>query len=801
MDTAKRTFTFDTGAAWALGITLALAAIAFIPSTSIPFLYTKASLLAVGAIVTLALFILARLTRGNIIIPSSFLLGALWLVPAAYALSSLFSGAGLKNAFFGTELETDTFGFVLLAALLATLAALVLRRREQLRAFYLTLAATGIIVVLAEIFFLIAGQVAPATYAATTNLIGSFEDLGIMMGLLVVTAMLALRFLTLPSRIRIGLIIAGAIGLFCLALVNSFLVWVMVGLAALGLFIEAIMRRGMLSGDEDLEGVTTPMAFSGESADDSPRSLVAPLIVLVIALFFLIGGATVGNALSGSLHASTLDVRPSWTATFGVGGHTYASSPVFGTGPNSFTAEWLKFRDASINDTVFWSIDFTSGIGYVPTSFVTTGAVGAIAWVAFFALMLFFGIRFLITRSPQDPFVRFVALSSFVGVVYLFGLAIFTVPGPVVLAFAFVLAGVFISSMRYGADAREWGVAFNRSPRVGFLIVFLLTLLLLGSVLGVYVVTERYLASVSYNQALSALNNGDVAGAKAAIARSIVFAPSARAYRLSSTIGLAHLNQIAADTTASPDAARTDFQTTLSSAVSDALTATQLGSNDYQNWAALGTVYASVVPLGIDGAYDNAKTAYAHAAQLSPTNPVIPYVLAQLEIANKNGAAAEADLTQAITLKHDYTDAIFLLSQLEVQLGKAKEALQAAEAAAYFAPNDPTVLFQVGLLRLGTGDVDGAIAALTGATKANPQYANAHYFLAAALAQKKDYADAEKELQAVADLSADNAKAVQAAIDALKAGKNPFPATTFATRPVAEPTTPAAAATPTAPAQ
>src|SRR6185437_3637741 len=153
--TAQRRFTFDTLAAWALGLTIALAAIVFIPSASIPFLYTKVSMLAVGAIITLALFILARLTRGNIIVPSSLLLGALWLVPLAYALSTLFSGTNLRSAFFGTELEPDTLGFVVLAALLGMLAAVVLRRREHIRLFYLLGGAMFAILLIAQLLFIV----------------------------------------------------------------------------------------------------------------------------------------------------------------------------------------------------------------------------------------------------------------------------------------------------------------------------------------------------------------------------------------------------------------------------------------------------------------------------------------------------------------------------------------------------------------------------------------------------------------------------------------------------------------------
>ena len=191
----------------------------------------------------------------------------------------------------------------------------------------------------------------------------------------------------------------------------------------------------------------------------------------------------------------------------------------------------------------------------------------------------------------------------------------------------------------------------------------------------------------------------------------------------------------------------------------------------------LGNVYQTVVPLNINGAYENAKAAFEQAGKISPTNPTIPFVLAQLEIAKGNAAPAEEDLLKAITLKHDYTQAIFLLSQLQAQEGKAKEALQAAEAAAYFAPSDPTVLFQVGILRSANGNTDGAIAALQAAVQANAQYANAHYFLGVMYALKGDYAKAAAELQTVAGFSPENAQAVAADVATLQAGKNPFNAT------------------------
>lgn len=771
---AKR-LSFDIATSWAVVITFALGVIALIPVATVPFLYTKVTVLALGALATLVLFILARLTRGNAIIPPLPLLGALWLVPAAYLLSSLFSGAGIANSFFGAELESDTFGFVLLLSVFATLTAVAFRRTGSYRLFFGAAALVSAVVIAAQLLIIAVAKVAPTFIASTTNLVGSFLDLGMFLGLGVATILLAFRLLSLSQRTRTMLYVGGGAALFLLALVNSALIWILVALVALALFIEAIMKHRSSGDQADLDGVALLLADDNDEPGQSSRSLAAPLATLAIALFFLIGGSTIGNALATGFGVEMIDVRPSWQSTFDVGSHTYASSPVFGSGPSTFDTQWVKFRDRSLNDTLFWNVDFTSGIGSIPTSFVTTGLVGALAWVAFIALFLFMGLRALLTRLPQDPFVRFVSVASFTGALYVLALAVFAVPGPMVLLAGFLLIGIFISSLRYGTGERELGIIFARSPRVGFVIVFALTLLLLASILAAYVVVERYLAGVAYTEASYELSQGNLEGAVTAVNRSILFAPSDRAYQILSAAGIARMNQIASDSELPQADAQSQFQAALSGSIEAALAATQLGPNNYQNWAMLGNVYQTVVPLKIEGAYENAKAAYDQAIALNPTSPALPFVVAQLEIARENPAAASEALMQAINLKRDYTQAIFLLSQLEVQQGRAREALEAAEAAAYFAPNDPTILFQVGILRSANGNNAGAIEALARSIEINPQYANARFFLGVMYAITGQYPLAVAQLEQVAALSPENAQAVAEDLAAVRAGRNPFP--------------------------
>lgn len=772
-----RKSSFDVATITAVLVTGVLAIVAFIPSAILPFMYTKVSILALGVLITLVLFILARLTRGNAIVPPLPLLGALWLVPFAYLLSALFSGVGLSSGFFGIDFEADTLGFMLILAALATLTALAFRRVGSYRLFFKVGALLSLAVIAIQLLFIVLSKVLPTKIAATTNLIGSFADLGMFVGLAVIVALLALRTFKLPKRTHLTVLIAGVFGLFILALANSSIVWSLVALASLGLFIEAIMKHRAPGNDADLDGVALMLSEQEAEVVEAPTqsSLAAPLAVLAVSLFFIIGGSTIGSALVNAFNASVIDARPSWQSTFNIGSHVYASSPVFGSGPATFGTAWLKSRDRSLNDTPFWNVDFNTGVGFIPTSFVTTGIVGALAWLGFLGLLLFFGLRMMLFRSPEEPFVQFTSLASFTGLLYILALSVVAVPGPIVLLVGFLLIGLFVSTMRYSADAREWGIIFARSPKVGFVIVFSLTILLLASILASYVVVERYLASVALNQATVALGAGRLDEAATDAARSVLFAPSDRAYQVQAAVGISRLRAISADTTLSASDAQQKFQDALSQTIASALSATQLGPNNYQNWMLLGNVYGLVVPLKIEGSYENAKTAYEHAALLTPTNPIIPFTLAQLEIAHGDAKAAEKYLTDAIALKRDYTQAIFLLSQIEVQLGKAKEALQAAEAAAYFAQNDSTVLFQVGILRSANGNTAGAIEALNRAVDLNPQYANAHFFLGVMYAVSGDYAKSAVSLQTVADLSPENATAIASDLAMVKAGKNPFP--------------------------
>lgn len=769
----KNTFSLETATLVALLATPVIALFLVIPPLALPFAITKSFVLAVGALLTLVLYILLRLSRGNIIFPPLMLVGALWLPVIATGLSAIFSDTSLSSSLWGFGLETGTLGLMLVVTILGTMMALVIRHTENYTTFMHVAGKAFLVLVAAQLLVIIVGNVAPETISPAFSLVGSLSDLAFVLGLGIIGSLLALRELDLTYKKRRALMLGIVGALVLLAAINSALVWTLVAIVSLGFFVESVMLRGA-SQNADLEGVSLVDAEPAAS-NDGARTIALPITILVVSLFFLLSG-TLGSALAQAVGTSEINIRPSWKSTLSVGNEVVASSPIFGSGPGTFGSEWLKYRDASLNTTQFWSIDFSSGIGFIPTSLATTGIVGILAWIITFALFLSIGIRTLLRRMPEESITRFTAIFSFLGATYLFVVATTNLPNAVVLSLAFIFAGLFASTARFALDGDQWGIAFSRSPRLGFVIVFSLTIVLLGSVVTAYSLVERFVAASGIASANVSLGEGNLDDARRAIDRSITFAPSPFAYQASSQVAYVRLGEIVASTTMPAAAARTAFQDTLSSGITAALTASALAPADYRNWIALGNLYAQAVPLNVDGAFDNAKIAYEKAQVLNPTNPRIPFILAQLSVANKDTALAQEYLKSAVVLKQDYTEAIFLLSQLQVQEGNVEDALASALAAAYFTPNNPNILFQVGILYAAKSDFRNAELALRAAVEANTNFANARYFLAAVQAKLGNMDGALEQIEAIAAISPENATAVATQRESLEAGKNPFPA-------------------------
>ncbi|MFQ5662118.1 MAG: hypothetical protein ACE5F2_02605, partial [Candidatus Paceibacteria bacterium] len=418
----------------------------FIPSLSIPFSFTKSLLIFVSVLAAFFLFLISRLKRGQVALPTSAISLVAWGLPLAYLASAIFSGNSIVS-YLGQGFEIDTFGFIAIMVLMLSLVPLLLKTRELVFRIHIALLLSLIILSVFQGLRLIFGAdflSFDIFTSATSNLLGKWNDLGIFFGLTSILSLITLEGLSLNKLSRIILhVILGVSALFLVA-VNFLPVWITVGLFALGLFIYNISKGKF----------KTPVKSDSASPNrEGTKTFLSSLIVLILSLVFIIGGSTVSGYTSSFFRTNQIEARPSWQSTIDIAKKTYNDSILFGSGPNTFVNQWTLHKPQSINNTLFWNIDFSSGIGLVPTAFTTTGLLGGIAWIAFFVFFLYSGFRNLVVSAVEDRASYYLSLSMFLGSLYLWIFTVIYIPNAVIVTLAFLLTGMYIASLRYRSSA------------------------------------------------------------------------------------------------------------------------------------------------------------------------------------------------------------------------------------------------------------------------------------------------------------------------------------------------------------
>lgn len=729
-----------------------------IPSNVAPFAFTKVTLAVLIAVALLTTFVVRTMRAGSLTVSWSWLSGALLLLPLTYLISAFFS-AHRALSFFGYQLETDTFGFVVLGSTLALLIPLVITTRARIVPILVAFLCAGWVVLLFQLIQLFLGTPFPSAILAdpSVNLVGSWSDLGIFAGLLSIFALLVVETVPLSVRDRI-LVIATLVASLVVVVLGALPeVWYVMALTAFALLVYALSQRYFVK--------------SARAA----QSGIFSAAVLVVALFFIIMGGGVTTAAQSALHIQAIGVRPSLSGTISVLSHVYQGSPIVGSGPNTFQTEWLKYRPIAVLNSPFWNVNFSAGSGLVPTAVAVGGIVVGLGWLAFLAALMYTLARALIS-SRSDDRLSFITVIPAVGSLYLAVMLLLSSPGSAMTLLFFIFVGLFVASLRDTPHLKTYTIHFAEAPRVGFAVVLVSLLIAIVGLGALYGTGRMYMSAIYYGKALVAGNTGKLADAGAAIKRAVALAPQDQYYRTATAIDLARLNEIVSGTNADA-AAQTAFRDTLASAITNSGAALALDRLRFENWLARAQVYALVVPLKIDGASDNARAALEEARKVGPTSPDVDYRLAQIEAVEGNTKAAEELVMKVLAVKPDYTNAIMLLAQLEIQDGDLGKAIESVKAAVYFEPQNATLLYQLGILLIEAKNYTDAATVFEEALKVDSNFANAKFFLAEAYAFMNRYDDASAIMAALAKDNPGN-DTVEAYLTALKAGKNPFKTTT-----------------------
>lgn len=731
----------------------------FIPSVYVPISGGKTMIVMALVALSVLFLVLAILREGRLALRLPLPILGLWLV-AGVALTSALLSNDVRDAIFGTMLDGYSAGFLILMAAIATTAFTFVESKQAVIRLYSVLIFSSVVLTLFHCARLIFGPEALSFGffpAATASPVGSWNGLAIFYALVVLISLIALQQLPLSRAGRYIAIGVVALSLCMLAVVNFSASW----------WVLAIV-----SGVITLHQLAFNMWKQDASAkeQDSFDLVMVSLAILIVSIVFLIGGSRFGGVISNRLGVSFVEVRPSAAATIDVAQATLADSLLLGSGPNRFVDMWRLHKDPSINQTVFWNVPFDSGYSYLLTSLVNNGLLGAIAWLVFFAGLLWAGFRFLFAVNVNehlDRFWYFIGISSLVATIYFWVISALYVPPPSIMLLAALTSGVFVAAYARALPGRSWQLSAPDYRTHGLVLIVLSVATVSATGYALYSSSLQMFSIYQFNKVVSTVSEEDtldaiderIAGAFD-IANNDVLARQIAFGRWSQMRGiLANPNATEAD--------RETFQNAAARAIEAAQLAVNLDPTEPVNHQLLGQIYAILAVIQVEGAADRAQQSFATAKSFDPINPLIPLLEADLAVQRKDAASARSSAEAAVRLKSDFTEALFFLAQLDINDGNVNGAIDIVKGVVQLEPQNAARRYQLGVLLAGAKRLDESITAFEQAVALDPQYANAHYYLGLVYAEKGRVEDAINELNIVRGLSESNS-AVDSLISQLR---------------------------------
>ncbi len=717
----------------------------FIPGTASFLGGVKSFYVLLGLVVVVIIASLATLRNGVVVLRVSPLVLSWWAIVLAAAVSALLSPQ-LKAAFLGDVLEIHTVGFLLIMAVLMTAMYLLKSSGKSVVYLYLMLLGSAVFLSIFHVLrlFIDAPWLALGFLNSTSaTFVGSFNDLALYMVMTVLIAMIALVQLHLPKAATIVLSTMVLLALLLLSVISFYGVWGILSIFSL-LLLMYTLTRGRF-GDQT-KRVTMPAP-----------SLISTLVittVFVVSTVFLVGGSTLGGAVSRATGISYIEVRPSATATLDLLREVYKDNALTGAGPNHFQEVWLAHKDRAINETIFWNTSFGAGNGYIPTWFVTAGLLGVLTWLIFLGLFIWTGAQTLLRPKVDDAFWYFIATISFVSGLFVWGMSVFYVPGAAILLLGAMSTGLLVVAHQMLVPKQYPTVNLLTSARTGFVLIAVVMVVIIASILVGYQTVRQYMAAYTYVSTVGKAT--DINGLTAGVVKAFQFYQSDLYARDLATYQLGLMNQLVAVT--SPGATeQQQFEQATRAALEASNEAVRLRPNDARNHRVQGDIYSMLAGVNVEGAAARALESYKKAAELDPSNPYYALQRAILAGRANNIEEARKEIDQALLLKSNYTDALIVLTQLDIASGDVEKAINTTRALLSLEPNNPGRYYQLGALLGAAKKHEEAISAFSAAIQLNPQYANARYMLAVEYFTLGRKEDALRELRTVRDMNPDNA--------------------------------------------
>lgn len=721
----------------------------FIPSVAAPFEYTKVFVVIAGLFVALVLYSLSVLRSGAVAFGLSYPLLALWGVVLMAFLSSLLSG-DIKDSLVGDMFSIHATAFVAVLALIPTVWMILRVHKGTVMRMYVLLAISTLVLVVFHILRLVFGADFLSFGVFTGNVgtpVGSWNDLALLLGLTVILSLIALEQLTLT---RVGQILFASVTILSLGMlgvINFFMVWLVLGLTSLVMVIYSLGK--------DRYTDVQP-SFTSVAPKFNTTALGVALIVFAASALFVVGGATIGGALAKYTGVSYVEVRPSFQATANIARNVYHENAFLGIGTNKFVDAWRLYKEDAINLTPFWNTEFNAGNGYIPTFSVTTGVLGSVAWLLFLILFVVNGVQRLLNPGESDRLWYFIGVSSFVSAVYVWGMSVVYVPGVVILLLGSLCTGIALSAFSILENKPERFLVVGANKRTGFVLTLLVIACIIGSVSILYVTGRHYTSVYTFNESVRAMQNGtNIDELERQVETAYKLSSSDIFARRFAEYQLARMNALVTKQEPTEED-KSQFERASVLGINAAQLAINKDTGEPANWSVLAGIYSVLSGIGVEGAQERSLEALEKSRELNPKSPLPLLELALVYGRSGNIEKAREYINEAITLKTNYTEAFYFLTQLEIATGNVEGAVKSTQSIITLDPQNPARYYQLGVLESARGNQDNAIVAFEKAISLDTNYANARYLLALTYDAKGRSDDARKQLEVVLGLNPGN---------------------------------------------
>ncbi len=726
----------------------------FLPLNSVALEPLKTFWLLFVGILLATLVITQKIKKNSFQTTKSPILLAVGAVLLSSVLSTVFS-SNVGLSLFGRQVNTSALVSVVALFALSYAVMVLFGDARQKGRFFLVTYISVIVAILMHLLNILLPFFPSLGFFVnnTINTVGKWYDLGFVALFGLLSSVLVVQFLRHSPFYRILGWVGLALSAVMVVLVNSVMIWFVAAILALFyIVLNAIIQHDAV--------VHNRMSYPA-------------LGILMLSIIFILIGGKVGVLSNSFFGFQFEEVRPTLGSTVEVIGDTLKTDPVFGVGLNRFEVSWLKNKPLAINDSNFWETDFRYGFSNLLSIPVTQGIVGILAWLFLIATSayLVFKLLFAPLEQKSDLFIHLYSILGF----SFFGLVMLLyVPSVVLVGLFFVFFGFFLANLA-GADLiRFRQVHIDQNPRVSFAYILALVVAIIIAIYVAYIVVSQYASRLVYDNALARFNQtGELQTAENGIMQAMWIYSSDVYLRSLTDVGMSKINGIIQNQSLSQEQAAQQFTSTLQATIGYAQSAIAYDQQSYANRVLLANIYKNLVPLQVPGAKDEALKVLSDLEALTPNNPGLHLERARVHSFAKEYETAIEEIRKALELKRNYIDAVFLLSQIQVEQGKVDEAVTSIQVALSVAQYDPNLYFQLGLLQYNQQKYAESLVSFENAVMLSPYFGNAKYFLGLSYYQNNQVQNAIIQFENLSQMYPDNQE-VQLILSNLRQGKAPL---------------------------